>query len=109
MCIRDRGSDGAQFFLMSGKEKRFGVYSSGGAFYAHDGTLLRHFTANVWQDIRFESTGNGKIKIKIDGKECALLEAAGGSAPFDGVCVCFEPKKDASLCFTDIHLSLIHI
>ena len=97
------GSDGAQFFLMSGKEKRFGVYSSGGAFYAHDGTLLRHFTANVWQDIRFESTGNGKIKIKIDGKECALLEAAGGSAPFDGVCVCFEPKKDASMCFTDIH------
>lgn len=94
------GDDGARFSLCGGKDELCGVYTKGGAFYAADGRLLRRFTANVWQLIRFETAGD-TVRIKIDGKDCGVCALPAGRV-FDSVRVSFAPEKQAELCFADI-------
>lgn len=93
------GADGVRVSLLDTDEEVFGVYTKNSAFYAWDGSLLRPFTPNVWQVVRFETDGT-QVNIKLDGKLC-------GTLPFEphilnGIQVYFSPDHASELCFTDI-------
>ncbi len=93
------GADGARVSLMNADTEVFGVYTKNCAFYAAGGTLLRRFTPNVWQLVRFE-TRDGRVTVKIDGKVCGVFSIE--KLPLDGIQVYFSPDREAELYFTDI-------
>jgi len=93
------GADGLKFALVDGEKEYFSVVTDNCSFMAPDGTLLRKFTPNVWQLIRFETEGD-KVLVKIDGKVCGTFEVNGKG--FDGILVSLDAKADCTMCFSDI-------
>lgn len=94
------GDDNAELCLVSGDQKIFGVTTKNNSFLTLDGTFLRKFTTNVWQDIRFE-TKDGSVTVKIDGKIVGKFPIS--KTEFDGIKFEFAPGEDsAELCFADI-------
>lgn len=95
------GSDGATVALTAGGEDAFGVVTKDHAFYSRDGEFLRRFTPNVWQVIRFETTGDS-VRIRIDGKDVGTFRWE--KRTLDGIAIRFASGTDAVLRFTDLYV-----
>ncbi len=98
------GADNACFALTLADKKGIGVYSKDNCWYTLDGTLLRAFTSNVWQHIRFEIVDNC-VTYKICGKVCGRTQIESGE--FDGVELSLKAEAEVEFSFCDIVLQYI--
>ena len=92
-------TDGAILSLGKDGENVFGVKTENSAFYTLSGDMLRKFSRDVWQLVRFEKRG-AKMIVRIDGKICGEFDV-GEDVSFDSYL--FGHEADGSeMAFADL-------
>ena len=77
-------ADEGMIEMLSGESTVASVKLCDAGVFAHDGTLLRHHTNNIWQCVRMElDTVNGKVLIRINGKNTGTLDFASAKDSVD--------------------------
>lgn len=77
------------------------IYTDNGAFYAQDGTLLRHFDPDVWQTLRLEAnTDTGVVTYSVNHKK--LYTGAFEAASFDGIRISLSAPSKATVYIDDL-------
>ncbi len=100
-------ADEGMIEILSGESTVASVKLCDAGVFAHDGTLLRHHTNNIWQCVRMElDTVNGKVLIRINGKNTGTLDFGSAKDSVDGIRI---SCTSGAVYFDDVSVYMTHI
>ena len=105
---KNEDGENIKLSLISGGKECVTLCDNGTALATIDGKELRHHNPYVWQTLVLDAdTQTQKASVMLNGKKCGSINFDAKADFFDAVSVCYAPKTDSTLKFTDVFVSEI--